>query len=150
MELVDFLGDDWLDKGDRAGYGWRRVRLAGQRLAASAYELPPGEKTFPYHYEVGNEELLVVLSGRPTLRDPEGERELAPGDCILFKQGPEGAHQLQNRSEEPARVLIVANQAMPRTVFYPDSGKVRIRFGSGPGDVLDFRQRDAVDYWDGE
>ena len=34
----------------------------------------------PYHAHFGNEELLVVLGGRPTLRTERGEQLLAPGD----------------------------------------------------------------------
>lgn len=35
--------------------------------------------------------MLVVVAGTPTLRAPEGERELATGDCVLFPDGPDGA-----------------------------------------------------------
>ena len=65
-------------ENDRDGYR-HRVVAVGQRLGASLlggslYELPPGEKTWPYHYETGCEEWLLVVSGRPTLRGPDGER----------------------------------------------------------------------------
>lgn len=48
-------------------------------LAMSVYELLPGQTQCPYHFHHGNDELLVVLRGTPTLRTPEGERELRPG-----------------------------------------------------------------------
>ena len=114
------------------------------------FELPPGETTFPYHYELGNDELLVVVTGCPTLRDPAGERELRTGDCVLFPSGPDGAHQIINRSDEPARVLLVSNLAMPRSAVQPDSGKVMVRWGPTPGESMWFRQDDAADYWEGE
>lgn len=82
-----------------AGEAWLSVAAKAHRRRASwrqLYELAPGETTFPYHYELGNDELLVVVAGRPTLRDPDGERELQPGDCVLFPSGPTGAHQLTN------------------------------------------------------
>lgn len=108
--MINLLDDgDWLDwtgPPERPGFHKRRKRIAGEHLGASLYELPPGEKTFPYHYELGNDELLVVVTGTPTLRAPEGERELATGDCVLFPDGPDGAHQLVDRSHEPARVLL--------------------------------------------
>jgi len=69
---------------ERGASEWRRKRVAGEHLGASMYELPPGQATFPYHYELGNDELLVVVAGRPTLRTPKGERQLGPGDCVLF------------------------------------------------------------------
>ena len=126
------------------------MRVAGEHLGASLYELPPGERTFPYHYELGNDELLVVITGRPTLRDPDGERELEPGDCILFPTGPAGAHQIINRSAEPTRVLLVSNFAMPRGAVQVDNDKVMIRWSPEPDDSLWFRRGDAVDYWEGE
>jgi len=125
------------------------MRVAGDHLGASLYELPPGESTFPYHYELGNDELLVVVAGRPVLRDPDGERELEPGDCILFPSGPAGAHQIFNRSGEPVRVLLVSNFALPRAAVQEDAEKVMIRWGDGADERLWFRREDAVDYWEG-
>lgn len=40
----------------------------GARSSASLYELPPGASSFPLHIHHANEELIIVLSGRPTLR----------------------------------------------------------------------------------
>src|SRR5437763_10124285 len=125
MHIHLFDEDGWLPRtwlSERPGFEWRRKRVAGDHLGASLYALPPGQRTFPYHYELGNDELLVVVSGRPTLRTPEGESELEPGDCVLFPSGPDGPHQLANATGEPVRVLLVSNFALPRGVGQPDSG----------------------------
>ena len=90
------------------------------------------------------------MTGRPTLRSPEGERELQPGDCVLFPSGPEGAHQLTNSSDEPVRVLLVSNFALPRAAVQVDSDRLMVRWGSGADERLWFRKADATDYWDGE
>ena len=83
------------------------------------------------------EEWLLVVSGTPTLRAPEGERELARGDVVVFREGPEGAHQVINRSAEPARVLIFSSESSLTVVHYPDSGKVGFRARSdGQGALL--------------
>jgi len=151
---VNLLDDDgWLERTwppERAGFAWRRKRVAGEHLGASLYEVPPRQSTFPYHYELGNDELLVVVNGRPTLRSPEGERELRPGDCVLFPSGPEGAHQLRNDSDEPVRVLLVSNLALPRGAVQVDSDKLMVRWGTGDDERLWFRRGDATGYWDGE
>jgi uncharacterized cupin superfamily protein len=147
---MNLLGDEWSSENDRPGFRWRRMRVAGEHLGASLYELPPRERTWKYHYEVGNDELLVVVQGRPTLRGPEGEEELEPGDCVLLPEGPRGAHQVVNRSDEPVRVLIVSNFALPRAVFYPDADEVRVRWGPAPDDALMWRRSDAVEYWESE
>jgi hypothetical protein len=48
---INLLGDEWTSEIDRPGYRWRRMRIAGERLGASLYELPPGERTWKYHYQ---------------------------------------------------------------------------------------------------
>jgi uncharacterized cupin superfamily protein len=94
--------------------------------------------------------LLVVVLGTPTLRTPDGERELAPGDCVLFPSGHKGAHKITNRSSEPARILLVSNFALPRATIQADSGKLMLRWGPGPDERRwSFLGADA-DYWDGE
>lgn len=151
MNLFD--EDGWIERTwppEKPGFQWRRKRVAGEHLGASLYGLLPGERTFPYHYELGNDELLVVVAGHPTLRAPEGERELRPGDCILFPSGPDGAHQLSNRSDEPVRLLLVSNFAMPRAAVQVDSGKMMIRWGIGPDERSWFPLDAATDYWQGE
>jgi uncharacterized cupin superfamily protein len=151
---INLLDDEaWIERTsppEMPGYRWRRKRVAGDHLGASLYELEPGESTFPYHHEIGNDELLVVVTGRPTLRTPDGERELAPGDCVLFPSGPSGAHKLTNHSIEPTRLLLVSNFAVPRAAVQLDSAKMMIRWGTGPDDSRWFRIDDATDYWDGE
>jgi uncharacterized cupin superfamily protein len=144
---VNLFGDVWDERLTRPGYTrtdfWAAERLGAKGLGASVYELPPGEATWPYHWHAGNEELLVVLAGRPTLRDPDGEHELAPGDTVLFKRGPEGLHKIVNRSDEPARVLLASSMRSPDVYEYPDSDKV----GAGGKRYL---KSTAVEYWEGE
>jgi uncharacterized cupin superfamily protein len=143
---------------DRPGYRWRRARVGRQagaeRIGASLFELPPGEATFPYHYHFANEELLVVVEGRPSLRTPEGSRELRAGDVVAFPAGERGAHQLVNRSEAPVKLLLVSEMIGPDVVVMPDSGKVQAR-EKPPGSVEQgfweiFRSADRVDYFEGE
>lgn len=152
-------GDEWDWDGTEPdlppGYGARVKRLArGRDLGASLYELPPGTTQAPYHFHHGMEELLVVLRGRPTLRAPDGERELQEGEAVHFPPGPEGAHQLSNRTVEPIRYLLVSNLPSPEVVEYPDSGKVAAMAttASQQGQPLWTMHRlaDAVDYFDGE
>ena len=128
---------------------WRRKRVAGEHLGAGLIELPPGESSFPYHYELGNDELLVVVTGSPTLRTPDGERELVAGDCVLFPSGPEGAHQVTNRSGVTARVLLVSNFALPRAAVQVDSKKMMVRWGPGEDERRWFFVGDDAGYWDG-
>ena len=99
----EFTYDDGRPPGYRTGIARIGPAIGADRISASVYELPPGESTWPYHFEHGAEEWLHVLEGNPTLRHPGGEDELEPGDVVCFPDGPEGAHKLTNRSDETAR-----------------------------------------------
>ena len=141
------------DDGDPAGYETPYARvgplIGASALGASVYVLNAGQSVCPYHYEHGNEEWLLVLEGRPTLRHPEGEAQLEPGDVVCFPDGPEGAHKVTNHEPEPARIVLVSTKLDPSLAVYPDSGKVGV--WSGDGDVaMLVRRESAVDYWDGE
>ena len=141
------------DVDDPEGYRGGAVRigpaLGARTMGTTLYELPEGQSVCPYHYEYGNEEWLLVLTGRPTLRHPDGEEELEPGDLVCFPEGPEGAHAVTNRGSETARVLMYSTVAEPAVAVYPDSDKI----GVWPGDSRDkiiVRRESGVDYWDGE
>jgi uncharacterized cupin superfamily protein len=137
------------DEDEPAGYGATYARVGplvgGEQLGLSVYELEPGLSICPYHYENAEEEWLIVLAGRPTLRTPAGERELEPWDCGFFPSGEEGAHKVTNRTDETVRVCIWSNRIAVATSIYPDSEKV----GAWPPNKL-FRLADAVDYFEGE
>jgi uncharacterized cupin superfamily protein len=141
------------DDDDPPGYGafYARVGplIGASALGLSVYELPPGESICPYHFEYPEEEWLIVLDGRPTLRHPGGEDELEPWDTVVFPTGPEGAHKVTNRTEERARVAMLSTKAKTAVAVYPDSSKVGVWSGDGEVSAL-FRRGDAVDYFDGE
>ncbi len=98
----------------------------------------------------------VVVSGRPTLRTLDGERELSPGEVVAFPVGRRGGHRLDNRSDAAVQVLIVSTMLAPEVSEYPDSGKVWARTyapGAEPGPEEAFiiaRPEDNLDYMDGE
>ena len=153
LQVFNLFGDEWDLVGEREGYRIRDahvgLRLGAELIGGSLYEVDPGEKTWPYHLHHANEEWLIVLRGRPTLRSPDGEQELVEGDTVCFPRGPTGAHQVINRSDAPVRVLILSTLIMPEVVEYPDSGKVGARDAKGER-LLMSRPGPQVDYWDGE
>ena len=141
---------------DHPGFRAQRARVGQQvgaeRLGASIWEVPAGEAAYPYHLHLGEEELVVVLTGRPSLRTPDGWRELDEGEVVAFPRGESGAHQIVNRTAETVRFLAVSTNGDPDIVLYPDSGKVAAaeRTPSGGGFRKLFRLEDEVDYYDGE
>ena len=116
-----------------------RVDLADARAVAPASSGPtlPGS-------------LLIVVTGHPTLRSPEGERKLQPGDCVHFPSGPRGAHQLVNRTSTVARVLLASNLAMPRAAVQVDSGKMLVRWGTRVEEIKCFPLDAEAGFWDRE
>jgi uncharacterized cupin superfamily protein len=149
-EVNVFEAELVVDEGDPEAYaevGYARLAplIGASMLGMTIYELPPGKSNCPYHYEHGNEEWLIVLSGRLTLRTPDGETALAAWDAVCFPDGEAGAHKLTNRSDEPVRLAMLSTKNEPSIAIYPDSDKIGVW---PPG--KQFRLGDAVDYWEGE
>ena len=84
-------------EGYRRGHARVGEAIGSRRIGGTVYELPPGESAWPYHYELGDEEWLIVLDGGVAVRTPAGEEELGRGDVVCFPEGPEGAHKMVNR-----------------------------------------------------
>ncbi len=135
--------------GFRAGMARLGPRLGARQSGVTVYELPPGQAVCPYHYEYGEEEWLLVLEGRPSLRTPAGVERLAPGAIAFFPRGPEGAHQVRNDAEEPARVALFSTVVLPTATAYPDSGKVGVYTGEEREDLIAERSS-GVGYYHGE
>jgi uncharacterized cupin superfamily protein len=141
---------------EHAGFRCLRARLSRQagseRLGLSLWQLPPGEAAYPYHYHLAEEELLVVLSGQPSLRTPKGWQELDEGEVVPFLRGESGAHQIVNRTQSTVRFLAFSTNGEPDIVIRPDSKTINAceRLPDGGGLRSIFRMQDAIDYYDGE
>ncbi|HWM55483.1 MAG TPA: cupin domain-containing protein [Solirubrobacterales bacterium] len=145
------------EEGERPeGFRSRRARigyeLGTELIGCSLWEVPPGEAAYLYHFHYADEELVIVLSGNPTLRTPEGLRELEEGETVSFPVGEEGAHQIVNRTEETVTFLAISSSGRPDVVVYPDSDKIGVgeRLPKGGGLRAFFRRGDGVDYFEGE
>jgi uncharacterized cupin superfamily protein len=151
------LNDPEFDEDrEHPGFQCRRARLGRQvgaeRLGLSLWEIPPGQAAYPYHYHLGEEELIVILSGQLSLRGAQGRRELREGEIVSFLVGEAGAHQIVNRSDKPARMLAFSTSGVPDIVIRPDSGTIGVfeRRPEGGGLYSHFRVHDAVNYFEGE
>ena len=152
---------EWDAEQDLAPFTWRRARLGRQagarQLGASLFELPPGASSFPLHVHHANEEMIVVLAGRPTLRGIEESRVLSPGEVVACPAGRAGAHRIDNSSTEPVRFMVVSTMHAPEVNEYPDSGKIWVRDyapGAPPPDTHELDKvvpaEPEIDYLDGE
>lgn len=135
---MNVFADEWDEVDDWSGGGARSRRLPrGERLGATVYELGPGNFVV-FHFHHANEELLVVLRGRPTLRDGDGERVLAQGDVVHFPAGPAGVHGISNATDEPVRYVMASTLRSPEVAEYPDLRQItaQARTGSQTGERL--------------
>jgi len=159
-QIVNESALDWDEKSHGADFHIRRKQLAaaagGEKLGCSLYELPPGKKSWPYHYHTGNEEAIFVLDGEGTLRIGDDETELESGDYVALPVGEASGHRVINGSEESLRYLCFSTMREPDVSMYPDSGKMGVFVGSAPGDhegrtMSGYFPLDSdVDYWVGE
>jgi uncharacterized cupin superfamily protein len=135
------FADNWDETDDWSGGGAKSTRLvkSGPQLGATVYELGPGN-TAVYHFHHGSEELLIVLRGRPTLRTPDGERQLAEGEVVHFPLGPDGAHGMRNDTDDAVRYVVAGIRVSPEVVEYPETKQItaQARTGSQVGERLWF------------
>jgi uncharacterized cupin superfamily protein len=129
--MANVFEPQWDAERDEPPYRWRRSRIGRQvgarELGASLFEIEPGAATFPLHIHYANEELLVVVAGRPTLETLSGSRQLVPGEVVSFPAGRDGAHRLTNESGEIARVLFVSTMRAPDINEFPETGEYWVR-----------------------
>ena len=95
--------------------------IGAERTGFGLYELEPGQSTWPYHFELGSEEWLLVVDGEVTLRTPDRERKLRAGDLVCFPEGPAGAHSVRNDSDATARFAMPSVDQPTNAAIYPEN-----------------------------
>ena len=166
---------EWSDR-DQGETVFRRKQLSeatdSEELGCSLYELPPGKRSWPYHYHTANEEALYVLAGTGTLRvgvgngDEKGEDGdetgsdsidavgLEAGDYAAFPAEETGGHQIVNDSDDTLRYLLISTMTEPDITVYPEMGKFGVYVGAPPGRRESrslegyYRIAEDVEYWE--
>jgi uncharacterized cupin superfamily protein len=90
---------------------WQKkvAEAAGLTLIGARHVvLNPGAWSSQRHWHEGEDELLVMLTGRAVLVEDDGETELAPGDIAAWPKGDRNGHHLINRSAEPCSFVCVS------------------------------------------
>jgi uncharacterized cupin superfamily protein len=153
MKIFNLYTDDWDETRDREGWRIKEAfvghHIGGALIGASMSEIEPGNRHWPYHSHHANEEWVIVLRGEPTLRTPEGEQALKEGDVVCFARGNDGAHQIINRTDSPARVLLLSSMVGPDIVEYLDTDKIFATNVDGKP-IMFARPGPTVEYWEGE
>ena len=123
-------------------------------IGCSLYELPPGKRSWPYHYHAGNAEAVYVLDGSGLVRNRDDEAPVETGEYVAFPPGEEGGHQIVNDGDDLLRFLMVSTMDDPDVTVYPEMGKVGVYTGSPPGGRSErpvegyWNLDDDVDYWE--
>ncbi|MEO0056836.1 MAG: hypothetical protein RIT17_272 [Pseudomonadota bacterium] len=105
------------------GRWYRRLApVAGLTLmGASHVTLVPGGYSSQRHWHLGQDELVVMISGEAVLIDDHGETPVSAGDVLTFPAGEANGHHLHNRSGEPCVfVAISAGSREADSGVYPD------------------------------
>jgi uncharacterized cupin superfamily protein len=126
---------------------------AATKLGISIDTVAPGMRGCPYHFHYAQEEAFVILSGEGTLRVAGEMLPVRAGDTIFIPPGPDYPHQIINTSDAPLEFLSISTKDSPEVVEYPDSGKYlasATRDGQPYGFARMHREKDDLDYWDGE
>ena len=102
---------DWRALGEAFGLTQYGVNLE---------TLPPGAQSALRHWHTLSDEFVYVLEGELVLRTNDGDVAMSPGSCAGFRAGERNAHHLVNRSDRPARFLVVGTRVPGDVAFYPD------------------------------
>ena len=114
--------------------------LAGlTQFGVNIVTLEPGAVASLRHWHLREDEFAMVLEGRLTLIEDEGETEMGPGDCAAWKAGVANGHRFVNRSDAPGKFLVVGTKAAEEVATYSDvdmqihiaGGKARFTYHDG-------------------
>ncbi|OGA15466.1 MAG: hypothetical protein A3I63_02170 [Betaproteobacteria bacterium RIFCSPLOWO2_02_FULL_66_14] len=102
---------EWRALGDAFGLTQYGVNLE---------TLQPGAQSALRHWHTLSDEFVYLLEGELVLRTNERESLMTAGSFVGFKAGERDGHHLVNRSDQPARILVVGTRAPGDLGFYPD------------------------------
>jgi uncharacterized cupin superfamily protein len=133
--------------GARFGTRFRQLGEYGgcSHVGVCMEEIAPGRQAYVAHYHLLEEEQLLVLEGRPTLRLGERRLPLEPGSYVVFPAGQKVGHALVNETDETVRYLIIGERNPSEVTVHTDTGRVGVRL-MGEG----YRRADTMEYWEGE
>jgi uncharacterized cupin superfamily protein len=127
-----------------AGRSSVRLGAAGglTQFGVNLVTLAPGAVASLRHWHLREDEFAMVLEGALTLVEDDGAHPMGPGDCAAWPAGVANGHRFENRSDAPARFLVVGSRAAEEVATYSD---VDLMVHVGP-DGPRFTYRDGTPY----
>lgn len=98
------------------------------QFGAFIEELPPGSTSGRRHWHETEDEMILMLAGEVVLVE-ETETTLHPGDAACWPAGSPVGHRLDNRSDAPARYLVIGTRNTQDTIHYTDHDLITIKDG---------------------
>ncbi|MEL7213542.1 MAG: cupin domain-containing protein [Pseudomonadota bacterium] len=86
--------------------------------------LEPGSSSSDQHYHMTQDEFVYVLDGVVTLHEGDSSTDMRAGEAATFKAGTPVGHCFENRSDQPARYLVVGTRSDNDVVHYTQKDKV--------------------------
>lgn len=99
------------------------------QFGAFIEELPPGSRSGHRHWHEAEEEMILMLSGEVVLVE-ETETPLRAGDVACWPASAPVGHRLDNRSDGPARYLVVGTRAQRDRIHYTDHDLITEKDGA--------------------
>jgi uncharacterized cupin superfamily protein len=147
----DVPWETW-SKGTRFGSRFKHLTIAAMgeqyHVGVQIEELAPGAQSSPAHYHMLEEEQVLVLEGKVTLRLGTDRYEMKAGDHVCFPAGQTAGHCLINESDSVCRFLVIGEKNPNEVCVYTDSQKVMVRSLGRGANIFD--KTLLKDYWDGE
>ena len=123
-------------KGKFAGFGKEVSEALGRKpLSMDLRErhpfdieicrIAPGKTPYPFHSHSAQWEFYQVIAGQGSVRHADGATAICEGDAFLFP--PDEPHQIINDSAADLILLVVADNPIGETAYYPDSKKWLVR-----------------------
>lgn len=105
-----------------AGRSSLRLGDAGglTQFGVNLVTLEPGALASLRHWHLKEDEFAIVLEGELFLIEDEGETPMRPGDCAAWKAGIANGHHFVNRSDRPARFLVIGSRIADEVASYAD------------------------------
>ena len=108
------------------------------RFGAFLEELPPGSRSGHRHWHEAEDEMIWMILGEVVLVE-DSETPLHAGEVATWPAGQAVGHRLDNRSDAPARYLVVGTRANRDTIHYTDHDLVTTK----DGPRRSYRRRDG-------
>ncbi len=130
----------WADEPDPvhpilgSGCGPYRTRLMSDpggltQFGAFLEELPPGSRSGRRHWHETQDEMILMLEGEVVLVE-DTETTLRAGDAAAWPAGQAMGHRRDNRSDRPARSLVIGTRHTRDRAHYTDHDLITEKDGA--------------------